>query len=517
MKLVTAQEMQAIDRRTIDAGLVPALVLMERAGAAAAREAGRLLLRLRGARVEILCGKGNNGGDGLVVARLLAAQGARVGVHLTDPPAALRTDARTNLRRLRRTGATIAVLPDRIASPSSPFARRLSDADLCVDALLGTGADRPLPSRLVALVDLLTQTSKRTLALDIPSGVDASTGAILGTSVWAHTTVTFGLPKRGLALYPGRERVGRLVVADIGFPTQVVDQAPGEWNWVDTAAARALLPRLEPTAHKYDRGALILVAGSRRYPGAAGLAAEAALRSGAGMVHLVVPASIRDLLEGMLREVIVHPCPDNEEGNCDASILDVIQTLAPRRGALAIGSGIRVGPETLPWVRRLLEETRLPAVVDAEAILALPRHSHPGPRIATPHAQELARWNQEDSIDDAARVAAAERAAVRHDVVVVAKGGPTIVVAPDGTKHVNGSGNAGLATAGTGDVLTGIVGGLLAQGLPILGAATLAVFLHGLAADCATEGSSARSLIAGDLLSAIGPAYQIIESARADS
>jgi len=512
MKLVTAQEMQAIDRRTIDAGLVPALVLMERAGAAAAGEALGLLSPARGARVEILCGKGNNGGDGLVVARLLATRGVQVGVHLTDPPSALSPDARTNLRRLRRTRATIDVLPDRIASASSPFARRLGKADLCVDALLGTGADRPLPSRLAGLVDLLNQVSKRTLALDIPSGVDASTGGILGTSVSAHTTVTFGLPKLGLALYPGRERVGRLVVADIGFPAEVVARALGMWNWVDAARARRLLPRLEPTAHKYDRGELILVAGSRRYPGAAALAAEAALRSGAGMVHLVVPASIRDLMEGMLREVIVHACGDNDEGNCDASILDVIQGLAPRRGALAIGSGMRIGAESRPWVQRLLAETRLPAVVDSQAILSLPEASHPGPRIATPHARELARWLQEGSLADADRVAAAERAARSHDVIVVAKGGPTIVVAPDGTKHVNGSGNSGLATAGTGDVLTGIVGGLLAQGLASLDAAMLAVFLHGLAADCATKDSSPRSLIAGDLLSNIGAAYRTIES-----
>jgi len=534
VKLVTAQQMQAIDRRTIDGGLVPALVLMENAGAALAREALRLLRRPRGARVEILCGKGNNGGDGLVLARLLAREGVRVCVHLCHPATELSSDARANLSRLRRSKVSINVLKENLAaSPAAePVGRRprpllvaadvpgrrdslashLVRADLCVDALLGTGAARPLAPAYAGLVDLLNRTSRLTLAVDIPTGVDASSGALLGTAVWADVTVTFGLPKLGLAFHPGRERAGRIEVADIGFPAEVLGDRQNEWSWVDPAWARALLRPLQPTAHKYSRGTVLMVAGSSRFPGAAALAAEAALRTGAGMVHLVVPGSIRDLLEVQLREVIIHPCPEDSEGNCTDAVLDLASTLAKRCDALALGSGIQADDSVRRWMRELLATLALPAVVDADALLALPPPPHPAPRVATPHAGELARWlGLEARLDEKERVTTAAAAATRHQVVVVAKGAPSVVVTPAGEKRVNSTGHTGLATAGSGDVLGGMLGSLLAQGLEAPAAATLAVYLHGLAAELACEQSSPRSLLAGDLLPAIGLAYATLE------
>src|SRR5262245_36028299 len=293
--------MQEIDRATIDAGLVAGLELMENAGRAVAAQAVRLLDDPRGARVEILCGKGNNGGDGLVIARVLASRGARVQVHLTHPPENLTPDARAKHSRLGGTGVAVSILPDEIpetgrsedprrrvvAPPTSAAAndlvRRLHDADLCIDALLGTGVERPLDGRLSALVDLLNHSSRRTLAVDVPSGVDATSGKILGTAVWADVTVTLGLPKLGCVLQPGRERVGRLEIVNIGFPESVLGRVTTAWNWVDATLAGGLVPRLVPTAHKYSRGCLLVVAGSRSYPGAAALAATSALRTGAGM------------------------------------------------------------------------------------------------------------------------------------------------------------------------------------------------------------------------------------------
>jgi NAD(P)H-hydrate epimerase len=539
VKLVTARQMQEIDRHTIDTGLVPALELMENAGAAATSEALRLLGPLAPARVEILCGKGNNGGDGLVVARLLAARGHRVHVSLTHPSHALSPDARANHRRLRGTGVRTSVLPDVIDDPGtlpdpslrhgglgeawrqrldgfSPstrdLARALSRADLCIDALLGTGAERDLAPRYAALVNLLNHCSRRTLAVDVPSGVDATDGRVLGTAVWADATVTFGLPKLGLALYPGRERAGELGLSPIGFPPHVLDAVRSDWTWVGHDLARYLIPRLEPTAHKYSRGTLLVVAGSRSYPGAAALTSEAAYRAGAGMVHLVAPESIRPILETQLPEVIVHGCAETPAGCCDATVLDIASQWLPRCDALAIGPGIAGDESVREWIEKLLDLAACPAVIDADAVLALPAPPHRAPRITTPHAGELARWLQTDpSRAVEARVEQALEAARRSGSCVVAKGAPTVTVTPDGARRVNGSGHAGLATAGSGDVLTGVIGSLLAQGLVASDAASLGVFLHGLAAEEATRLTSPRSLLSRDLLGSLGKAYATLE------
>ncbi|MFQ5600623.1 MAG: NAD(P)H-hydrate epimerase, partial [Candidatus Krumholzibacteriia bacterium] len=413
MKLVTARQMQEIDRRTIDGGLVPSLQLMENAGQSVAREVRGLLTNR--ARVEVLCGKGNNAGDGFVVARALSQLGVDVCVHLTHPPTQLSPDARTNHERLRQTSVQENLIPGEIPDPgpvddparrpgsserpdfAAPSAaapagtapdedglvaleRHLRQADLCVDALLGTGVERPLRGRLAALINLLNHHSARTLAVDVPSGVDGSTGEIRGTAVWADHTVTFGLPKIGLVLHPGRERTGRLVVADIGFPDSVLADVPEDWIWVDSGLAGSLLAPVEPTAHKYARGCVLVVAGSRTYPGAAALAAEAALRSGAGIVHLVAPQSIRDVLEGRLTEVIVHPAPESDAGGSTARIRKVLEPLIERADALAIGPGLGGSDETTSWVRELLATLVLPAVVDADGLFGMPAPPHPGGR-----------------------------------------------------------------------------------------------------------------------------------------
>lgn len=546
MKLVTARQMQDVDRRTIDAGLVPALELMENAGKAVTAEAFRLLGSLRPARIEILCGKGNNGGDGLVAARHLDAAGHRVRVHLTHRPGTLSPDARANLRRLRPTGVAVSLLPETLPDPGASKGRPLPDpdlldgslqrraneaagdgsthslasilwqADLCIDALLGTGAERDLAPRYAALVNLLNRCSHRTLAVDVPTGVDATSGRILGTAVWADATVTFGLPKLGLAFFPGRERAGQLAWSPIGFPAAVFEEVDSPWAWVGRDFGRTLLPRLEPRAHKYSRGTLLVVAGSRPYPGAAALTALGAARAGAGMVHLLAPESIRVILEAQLLEVIVHGCTETTGGCCDDGVLALAGEWLPRCKALAVGPGIAGDDAVRSWITRLLQEAPCPAVVDADAILALPPSPHPAPRVVTPHAGELARWlRRQTARDDGERVEQALEAARRSGAVVVAKGAPTVTVAPDGRRRVNGSGHAGLATAGSGDVLTGLVGSLLAQGLEAFDAASLGVLLHGLAAEEATRHSSRRSLIAGDLLGVLGRAYALLEASTA--
>jgi NAD(P)H-hydrate epimerase len=498
-----------------------------------------MLAGRRQARVVVVCGKGNNGGDGLVVARLLAQHGARVAVGLTDAEAELSPDARTNRGRLSGTGVSVDVLPAELCDPGplddprrrptgrsaagrteptrlateAGFVAALAAADLCVDALLGTGAGGALRGRLAAIVDVVNHHARLTLAVDVPSGVDADSGRVLGSAVWADATVTFGLPKLGLVLFPGRDRVGRLHVADIGFPEAVLSQVAGARFWVDRDQARRLVPRLEPTAHKYQRGCAVVVAGSRAYTGAAALAAVAVLRSGAGLVHLVVPEGVRAVLQAKTTEVIVHGGPETPDGTLGSGARRTLEPLLARAGALAIGSGLGTHSETHELVRDLLANVSLPAVVDADGLTALPPPPHPAPRLVTPHAGEMARWlGQPPEVVAADRAGIALQAARARQVVVVAKGAPTFVAAPDGRLWVNGSGHAGLATAGSGDVLTGILAGLLAQRLDPADAAVLGVYLHGLAADVLVSDRAARALLAGDLLDALPTAQRQLEA-----
>ncbi len=511
MKLVTAKQMQDVDRRTIDDGLMPSLQLMENAGQATAREAARMLQRVSGARVEIMCGKGNNGGDGFVVARELARRGADVRVRSTHAPEDLSPDARTQFERLSEANVEPArVLPSEDLEAS--LAGDLAAADLCVDALLGTGVEGALQGRLAALVDLLNRHARLVLAVDVPTGVDASTGAVLGTAVRAHCTVTFGLPKLGLVLHPGAEHAGRLVVADIGFPQHVVDAVDTPWLWFDAHAARACLPRLDPTAHKYARGTLLVIAGSHRYPGAASLTAEAAQRAGAGMVHLVSTESNRTILEARLPEVIFHGVPETPEGTCTAAAMEHIGPLLERADAVALGPGLGPVDGTLEWLRSFLAELELPAVIDADGLGAVPDAPHPAARVLTPHAGELARLLGRDAATvAAARADGAAELARSRGAVVLAKGAPTVVVEPGGTRRVNATGNVGLAKGGTGDVLTGIVGALLCQGLDAVDAASLGAYLHGAAADRLVAAGSPRSLVAGDLPDALAGVYGALE------
>ena len=536
MKLVTSQQMQEIDRLTIDGGYVPSLTLMENAGMAVTQQALTLVEDVSDPCVEILCGKGNNGGDGLVVARLLAECGIIVRVWLTHAGQDLSPDARENLDKLagssvrvqpfpapledpgpivdRRgrpertpTAALFERCPPTDAAPADDFLEAMQQADLCIDALLGTGVQRQVSEPLASILNTVNRHCRTILAVDVPSGVDGNSGEVHGTSCWADHTVTMGLPKRGLVFHPGAERVGQLHVADIGFPAEVLEKVETSWSWMGPRSARRLVPHLAPTTHKYQRGCLVVVAGSRRYPGAAALTAEAALRSGAGIVHLVVPVSIRDMLESHLREVIIHGVPETATGSLHPQARDEIAALLGRAAAVALGPGLSDDPQTRQCIETLLGELQLPHVVDADALSAVGSATAAFPRVVTPHAAELARMlGEATQATDAGRVAAALQLAQRQHLVVLAKGAPTVVALPDGRRIVNGSGNAGLATAGSGDVLTGLLGGLLAQGLEAPEAATLAAYLHGRAADILATQTAARSLIAGDLLLGIGKA-----------
>lgn len=527
MRLVTAREMQTIDRRTIDGGFVPSLTLMERAGEAVARRVLDVAGRRTGA-VEILCGKGNNGGDGLVVARLAAAQGVAVRVHLTHPPTELSADARANFERLDASRVAVEVLPEVLEDPgplqaaeppagagrcTDPATRRLFEAlqqaAVCVDALLGTGVTSPLQGRLAALVNLLNHAAHTTLAIDLPTGIDGDTGAVQGVAVHATETVTCGFQKVGLLFHPGRAHAGRVRVADLGFPAAIAAAVTPARFAIEGALVRSWAPRHAPTVHKYQRGVVAIVAGSAAFAGAAALTALSALRAGAGMVHLFVPEGLQELMQMQVLEAIVHGVEPDATGAFAASAAGEIQAQLPRTRAqaLVIGPGLGGGPEPRDCARALLATWTGPAVVDADAIAALPLPAAAA-RIVTPHDGELARWLgtpvPEAALERLQFVAGAART---RQVTLLAKGPSTIVATPGGELYVNTTGTPALATAGSGDVLAGAIGALLAQGLAPERAAGLGAWMHGMAAQAAA-GTHGSGVIARDIAAELGWALQ---------
>ena len=496
-KLVTGGQMAAIDRGSIEMG-VPGAELMERAGAGVVRTVQERWSGLEGLRVAVVCGKGNNGGDGFVVGRRLADAGVSSAVYLAAPRGEITGDAALHLARLEAEAGPV------VSPPPGDLAGVLGEADLVVDALLGTGLKGPPREGEARVIEGINGCGRPVVAVDLPSGLQADTGAVPGACVRAAVTVTFGLVKVGHMFHPGRAHCGALELVDIGFPEAAVSACPATTHLLTREGVAGLLPRRSPVAHKGSCGAVAVVAGSEGMTGAACLTADAALRAGAGRVRLGAPASLHDILETKLTEVMTRPLPEVRRARCLSlrALGDVLGLLDKAR-ALAIGPGLGRHRETGELVRRLLSRPDLPpAVVDADALHAL-AEADPGPapeRVLTPHAGEFQRLSGSDPdriAGDRLRLAAGF--ASGRSVVLVLKGAPTVVAAPDGRTFVNPTGNAGMATAGSGDVLTGLVAGLLAQGVPALAAAACAVYVHGLAGDLALDDLGPWSMCATDI------------------
>lgn len=477
--LYTAEEMRAAEATYRG----PTLELMERAGAAAAASLRRRFPDAR--RVSVWCGGGANGGDGLVVARLLHAEGLEVEVSLLADEERVRGDAAENLRRARELGI--------------PFVAEPGAADVVVDALFGTGFSGEPRREAAAAIATVNRSGAPVLSVDVPSGVDASTGRVAGLAVEASATVTFHGRKLGLHVAPGRFHAGEVEVADIGLVHG------------DTAARRALPelvelvpPRTERDS-KYSAGFVLVVGGSTGLTGAPCLTSEAALRAGAGVVVACVPASLSLVFELRLLEVMSRPCAD-EDGHLVPAAAERILELARRADAVAIGPGLGRTDGTRELVRILLARLEQPVVLDADGLWALAGHldwvfARDRPTVLTPHAGELGRllgW-------ESARVAARRLDAVRTGAdetgaVVLLKGIDTLVAEHGKGVLLSDLGNAGLATAGSGDVLTGVVAAFLARGLDAYGAAAAAAAAHGLAAGLAAERHGRAGMVAGDVV-----------------
>ena len=514
MKIVTATQMQALDRRTITEGRVPSLTLMERAGAGTADFIKDRFGPLAGKRVTIACGKGNNGGDGLVVARLLRQRRAIVTVLLLAPAAELSQDAKAMYRRWLRVGSTSATKTFRSADQAE---RLFTDSDLIVDALLGTGLSAPVTGAYRDAIRLMNEARRPVVAVDIPSGIHADDGALLGVAVQATATVTFGLPKMGLYLGAGVDHAGSIQVVDIGIPAAYVNEIDGRTLLITKEMVTAALPPRPASSHKGTFGHAGILAGSVGKTGAAALAAKAALRTGAGLVTVGTPVSVNDVLEGKLLEAMTLPLPETKARTLGRAGFDRILAFIQARTAVAIGPGLSTHPETVELVQSLVKQLDRPSVLDADALNALASRAAlltecKTPPILTPHPGEMARLEVDSTPQtvNADRPGTARRFARERGVFVVLKGARTVVARPDGLLMICPTGNPGMATAGTGDVLTGMLVGLLAQGVPSWEAAYAATYLHGAAGDLAVCRLGAAGMIAGDLIEHIPYAIQAV-------
>ncbi|HVB39081.1 MAG TPA: NAD(P)H-hydrate dehydratase [Vicinamibacterales bacterium] len=503
MRILNAAQMRQADRRTIDEIGIPSLVLMENAGRQVVAAMEATYSDLLESRVAVLCGRGNNGGDGFVVARTLLQRGVDVLVFVVGSLAEVRGDARLNLEMLGRLGLTIV----EIADPQTweLHFSEIAACDLIVDALFGTGLSKPLEGMLETVVADVNASGIPVVAIDLPSGVSADTADLIGDAIQAATTVTLGAPKPPLVLPPAEARAGSVVIADIGIPQDVLEGVDGPYLALLTREAmRALIEPRTPDSHKGDFGHVLVAAGSLGKTGAAFLAATGALRSGAGLVSIATPGPCLPILAAMAPEYMTIGLPATADGAVDETAVD--RVLESARDVIAIGPGLGTAAETQAFVRTIVDRATMPLVVDADGLNAFAgdpdRLTGREGRdvIITPHPGEMARLvgMSTDEVQ-ASRVEIARNFAVAHHVYVVLKGHRTLVATPDERVFICTTGNPGMATGGTGDVLTGMVAAWLAQLLDAEAACKLAVYLHGLAGDLAEADLGEVSMTSADL------------------
>ena len=500
--ILTSEGMRAAEAAAIDLWGIPARVLMETAGRAAAGVVADVLGGSAAARrVAVVAGPGNNGGDGLVAARALHARGADVRV-------ALATSGREGDDRAanRRLAERLADGRLRVSDTLAVFDGWTPD--VVVDALLGTGTAGPLREPVAAWTGWIRQQACPVVALDVPTGVDASTGEATDGAVRADVTVAFGALKAGLVVGAGAHLAGRLVVVEIGVPGREIESAASAHRATD-AWVRAALPRRAPDAHKYSAGRVVAVVGSRAFTGAAVLASVAALRAGAGAVVCCTPRSAAATVDAHSAEVMVEACPETSAGTLALPAFDAITERLASADAALVGCGIGRAPETARLVRTLLRRATLPVVLDADGLRAfaghesaLAEHGGGGTLVLTPHLGELRALVGDDRFEPADRVEAVRTLAARWNAVVLLKGMPSVVGAPDGRVFVGPPGRPALATAGSGDTLAGTVAAFLAQGLGPTEAAVCALHVGTKAADVA-GGPTGAGVVASDLVASL--------------
>ncbi|WP_066638240.1 NAD(P)H-hydrate dehydratase [Desulfolucanica intricata] len=514
MQVVTAGEMGKLDRMAIERYGIPGIVLMENAGKQVVQVVANLFEQgVRNKKVVIFIGKGNNGGDGFVVARHLYNLGAGVEILLFTDPLNISGDAAVNLNIWTKMGQAFTRVD--VAGGIELAKEAINSADVLVDALYGTGFRGVVKEPAASIIEMANNSGRPIVAVDIPSGVEADTGRVNGPCFRANHTVTFALPKLGLLLEPGAAYTGKLHVVDISIPNFLLEGEEYKRYLLEAAMVKKWLPHRSASVHKGDCGRVLILAGSQGMTGAAYLTAQAAARAGAGLVTLGVPAGVHDIMEAKLTEVMTVPLPQTEKKTLAAGALSDIQALLKKADVLALGPGLSTHPETVALVHSLMSELKIPTVIDADGLNALAGELNRisgarCPLILTPHPGEMARLINipvgEVEVD---RLNAVIQLALKGNCTVLLKGSRTLV--SNGEQlYINSTGNPGMATGGSGDVLTGIIAALVAQGLDPVKAAAAGAYIHGLAGDLAMWDKGVMGLIAGDLITYLPEALDLI-------
>jgi len=512
---VSTEEMRWCDDFTIKQLGVPGLLLMENAGGAVAKFIRERHGPIKGKSVAVFCGKGNNGGDGFVAARHLLNDGAQVHVFFLGSATEIKGDAKAQFAILKRFEKLAPELEIRGFSKSSLKQFR---PDVIVDAIFGTGFSGKVREPFAAAINWINETNVPVVAVDTPSGVNGTTGIVENIAVRATDTITFGFEKLGLRCNQGQEHTGRLTVADIGIPDIVAQKLKTPVFIVESNDVRKCLPRRPATSHKYSVGKVFVLAGSTGLTGAAAMASMAALRSGAGAVVLGTPESVYPVLARKMNEVMVLPLPSTGEGTLSRHAMGRIGEKLSWADVVIIGPGLSQNTETQSLVQEIIAGYSGKVVLDADGLNAMALAGQKALKVSkasmilSPHTGEYSRIFKNKSADiEKNRVDAARKGALAIKKTIVLKGAPTVTVS-GGRAYLNSTGNPGMATAGSGDVLSGMIAGLWAQGMSEDEAAYCGVFLHGLAGDLAEDKFGQRSLLAMDLLDLLPDAFRLVEA-----
>ena len=507
MYLVNAKEMREMDRQTIESFGIPGRVLMENAGCGATRVLLDKFSELARKRIAIVAGRGNNGGDGFVIARYLAHKGLNVKVFLLAQHTTVKGDAAANLALLASLGVQVIEMPDQIAFIKQKTTLR--HQDIWIDAILGTGLDSDVRGYFKEVIDFINSSGKPVFAVDIPSGLNSDTGQPCGICIQAHVTATFAFAKTGHILFPGASYTGKLEIIDIGIPPHIADDvAPKQYLLTPDLVQAAYKPR-PPDIHKGRTGHLLVISGSPGKTGAAAMTAMSAVRAGAGLVTLGIPKSLNPVLETQVIEAMTWPLSETLDGVLDETSFDQIMNLLSDKNCLAIGPGIGQAEETKNLVQRLIQESPVAVVMDADAINNFADNAKilkkcKIPIILTPHPGEMARLiNSTPREIQEDRINCARDFAVKYNVHLVLKGAATVIAHPDGRVFINPTGNSGMASGGMGDVLTGVIAGFVTQGYSLESAAHIGVYLHGAAADTLCQSVAPFGYLATEVINAI--------------
>lgn len=504
MKLLTADQMREIDRCAIEDYAVPGVVLMENAGRGAAQLVDTRYRRLRPGPILVVAGKGNNGGDGYVMARHLENFGWQVRTLVLAARCDIRGDAQINLHILENSHSAI-----RYATTAADIAAVLqeySDTHLVIDAIFGNGLSAPVRGHYLAAIEQINALELPVVAVDMPSGIDATTGEVLGASIKADCSISFAVAKLGQVSYPACNCAGELSVVDIGIPKPLQDAISNQYIFVDKPHAAALLPARPVAGHKGTFGHVLVVAGSQGKSGAAQLCAVGCARSGSGLVTLAIPTGCQSVVATAVAEIMTSAL-DDIDGGISAVAAEQLVPLWQGKQVVAVGPGLGQTEQVALVVSRLVRECPLPLVLDADALnvlcgnVELLHERKLGTTVLTPHPGEMSRLTGLSVVYiQNHRCEVAAQFSQRWHVVLVLKGARTVVAAPDGRVRINSSGNSGMGSGGMGDVLTGVIAGWIAQGLDTFAAAVLGVYLHGIAADHCAQRLGGSGYLASDVV-----------------